>query len=75
MLRGSSGGVSDGRYRVAGVWVAVLLAAALALHAAITVVVVLLLVLLVLLLLDSRSGCAGHGRHRSLVLRSIGCGC
>lgn len=60
--------------RVAGVWVAVLLAAALALHAAITVVV-LLLVLLVVLLLDSRSGCAGHGRHRSLVLRSIVCGC
>lgn len=61
--------------RVAGVRVAVLLAAAaLALHAAITVVV-LLLVLLVVLLLDSRSGCAGHGRHRSLVLRSIVCGC
>jgi hypothetical protein len=38
-------------------------------------VVVLLLVLLVVLLLDSRSGCAGHGRHRSLVLRSIVCGC
>lgn len=65
-----------GGYRVAGVRVAVLLAAALALHAAITVVVVLLPVLLVvLLLLDSRSGCAGHGRHRSLVLRSIVCGC